>query len=193
MQDGSEADARPEMPRVGGDRDQGVGRGTEQQVVDHSLVLQRDVGNRRRQREHHMVVGHGQEVGLVRRQPRACRRPLALRAVPVAAGVVADGRVVAVRAARDMAAERRRAAGADRRHDLELAEAEMSAMARDEAVAMPVQDIRDLERRLHHHGGAAPLWRWWGRQQGERALHLADRLQRHARVEGGALELSVPE
>ena len=44
-----------------------------------------------------------------------------------------------------MAAERRRAAGADCCHDLELAEAQVPAMARDEIVAMLVQDICNLE------------------------------------------------
>lgn len=79
--------------------------------------------------------------------------PLALRAVPVAAGVVGDLDVVAAFAARDMAAERRRAAGPDRADDLELAAAE--AMAREEGVAMLVQDIRDLERRPRHDGRGA--------------------------------------
>ena len=60
--------------------------------------------------------------------------------------------MVAAFAARDVTAERRRAAGADRRHDLELAEAQMPAMARDEGVAVPVQDIRDLDGRSRHDG-----------------------------------------
>jgi hypothetical protein len=44
-----------------------------------------------------------------------------------------------------MAAERSRAAGPDRTHHLELAAAE--PMAREMGLAMPVQDVRDLQRR----------------------------------------------
>ena len=47
VQDGGEADARAQMLRVGGDRDQRLGRGPEQEVVDGCLVLERD---RRRSR-----------------------------------------------------------------------------------------------------------------------------------------------
>jgi len=53
---------------------------------------------------------------------------LALRAVPVAAGIVGDAQVGALLAAFDMPAQRRRSAALDRRHDLELAEAHMAGM-----------------------------------------------------------------
>ena len=111
MEHGGEADPGAEMLRVGGDGEERLGGGAEQQVVDHGLVLEGDGGDRRRQGEDDVVVGHGQQVGL-RAAPATPRgRALALRAVPVAAGVVGDLTVVAALAARDMAAERRRAAG----------------------------------------------------------------------------------
>ena len=94
----------------------GLRRGLEQQVVDDRLVLIGDVGDLRRQREHHMKVRHRQQIGLALGQPLAGRSALALRAMPVAAAVVGDDGVGAglVLAARHMAAERRRAAALDR-------------------------------------------------------------------------------
>ena len=63
MQHGSKADPRAEVLRVGRDRDQRLGGGFEQDVVKDSLVVEGDVGNRRGQREHNVVVGHGQQLG----------------------------------------------------------------------------------------------------------------------------------
>ena len=53
--------------------------------------------------------------------------------------------VRAVLAALDMAAERRRAAALDRRHDLQLAEAHMAGMAAPSRPAV-AEDVRDLDR-----------------------------------------------
>jgi len=102
-----EADASAEMLGIGRDRERGLGRGFEQQVVDHRLVLIGDVGDLRRQCVHHMKVRHREEIGLARGQPLPGGCALALRAVPVAATVVRDLGVRALLAARDMAAERR--------------------------------------------------------------------------------------
>ena len=92
MEHRGDADAGAEMLGVGRDGGQGLGRGLEQQVVDDGLVLVGDVGDGRRQREHDMKVRHRQQLGLARGQPVLCRRALALRAMPVAAGVVGDDR-----------------------------------------------------------------------------------------------------
>ena len=74
-----EADASAEMLGIGRDRERGLGRGFEQQVVDHRLVLIGDVGDLRRQRVHHMKVRHRQEIGLALGQPLAGRSALARR------------------------------------------------------------------------------------------------------------------
>jgi hypothetical protein len=102
MEHGGEADPGPEMLGVGGNGDQRLGRGLEQDGVDRRLVLVGDVGDRRRQREDHTVVRHRQELGRAVGQPRLRRRALALGAMAVAAGVVGDAGVVAFLAARDM-------------------------------------------------------------------------------------------
>src|SRR6516165_6566400 len=81
--------------------------------------------------------------------PLACCRSLALRAVPVAAAVVGDGRIATGRvlAAHDVAAEGCRAAVLDRRHDLQLAEADMAGIGRTPCRPVVAEDIRDLQRR----------------------------------------------
>src|SRR6266540_751748 len=46
-----------------------LGRGLEQDVVDHRLVVVGDVADRRRQRKHDVVVRHGQQLGRALGQP----------------------------------------------------------------------------------------------------------------------------
>jgi len=58
------------------------------------------------------------------------RLPLGIWGNAVAAGVVGDVDVGAVLAARDVASERCRAAGFDRRHDAQLAEAQVAGLTR---------------------------------------------------------------
>ena len=60
VQHGGDADAGAQMLGVGRNRDQRLGRGLEQQIVDHRLVLVGDIGDGGRQREHHMEVRHRQ-------------------------------------------------------------------------------------------------------------------------------------
>ena len=150
MEDRGDADAGAEVLWVGRDGDQGLGRCLEQQVVDDGLVLVGDVGDGRRQREHDMIVRHRQQIGLARGQPVLCRRALALRAMPVAAGIVRDLAVRALLAARDMTAERRRAAVLDRRHHLQLAEADMAGIGPAPCRAVAAEDVRDLQRWTRH-------------------------------------------
>ena len=105
------ANRGPEMLGIGGDGLHRLGRRSEQDVVDDRLVLQRDAGDRRRHREYDMEVGDRQQLGLAIGDPLRAGQTLALRAVPVAAGIVGDADVAAILAALDMAAERRRPAG----------------------------------------------------------------------------------
>ena len=145
-----DADAGAEVLGVGGDRGQGLGRGFEQQVVDQSLVLVGDIGDGRRQCEHDVIVRHRQQVGLAVGEPLLRGGALALRAVAVAAGIVGDTRIGAVLAARDMATERCRAAVLDRRHHLELVEADMAGIGPAPCRAVAAEDVRDLQRWTRH-------------------------------------------
>jgi len=106
-----------------------------------------EVGDRSRQREDDMEIGHGQQFGLAVGQPLLGSSGLTLRAVPVAAGIVADAQVGAFLAAFDMPAQRRRSAALDRRHDLELAEAHMAGMRGTPSRPAMAEDVRHLDRR----------------------------------------------
>ena len=151
VQHGSDADARAEVFWVGGDRGQRLGRGLEQDVVDDGLVLVGDSTDRRRQGEHHVIVRHGQQLGFALGQPLLGGGALALRTVPVATAVVSNDRVGTVCAARDMPAERRRAAVLDRRHHLQLVEAHMAGVGLTPRRSVTAEDVRDLESWVSHN------------------------------------------
>ena len=93
-----------------------------------------------------MEIRHRQQFGLARFEPFGARQALALRAVPVAAGVVGAADQSAIAALFDMPAERRRPARLDRRHDTPLDPAEMRAMVAAERRAVAAEDVRHLQR-----------------------------------------------
>jgi len=128
MEDGGEADTRTEMTRVGGDGEHGLGGHPEQQVIDRRLVVEGDVGDLCGYGEDHVEVADRQQVCLACGEPFTCRCPLTLGTMSIPATVVRDAAVAAVLAAFDMAAERGRAAGLDRRHHLELGQAHVPGM-----------------------------------------------------------------
>ena len=61
---GGDADARSQMVRIGGDGQHGLRGRAEQQVVDHRLILGRDVGDLGGQRELDMEVADWQRPAL---------------------------------------------------------------------------------------------------------------------------------
>jgi hypothetical protein len=145
VEHGGDADARAEVFRVGGNRQQCLGRCLEQKVVDHRLVLIGDVGDWAWECEDEVEVADWQELGLARGEPVPRRGTLALGAVPVAAGVVGDRRVLAVLAACDVAAERHRSAALDRAHHLELAEADVTGVGGTPCGPVVAEDVRDIQ------------------------------------------------
>lgn len=64
VKDGEEADLTAEVARVRSDGLQGHRDRVEQDRIDNGLVLERDLRSFRRHGEHHMEVGHRQQVGL---------------------------------------------------------------------------------------------------------------------------------
>ncbi len=72
---------------------------------------------------------------------------MALRTMPVAAGVISDLGIGTLLTARDMAAERRLAAVIDRRHHLELTEPNMADVGAAPGGPIGAEDIRDLDGR----------------------------------------------
>ena len=85
VEHGGGADASAEVPGIGGDRQQRLGRGAEQEVVDDRLVLVGDRGDLGRQREDDVEIADRQQIGLAGGEPILRRRALALGAMAVAA------------------------------------------------------------------------------------------------------------
>jgi hypothetical protein len=133
------------MLGVAGDCDQHFGGHVEQQAVDHGLVLVRDVGDGRWQREDHVVVLHRQQIGLPGVEPALGGTALALRAVPVPARVVGDLVGTATVATQNVTPQCRAAALFDGRHDLELAQAQVAALRGAPGRPMDAEDVGNLQ------------------------------------------------
>ncbi len=81
MKDGDHPGLGAEILRIGRDQAKRIGRRLEKDVVDDSLVLQGDDGDRFRHREDDVEIRHRQQVG----EPLQACQPLTFWAVPVAA------------------------------------------------------------------------------------------------------------
>jgi hypothetical protein len=174
------ADRGPEMLGIGGDCLHSLGRRPKQDIVDDRLVLQRDAGDRGRHGEHDVEVGNRQQLALAIGEPLGAGETLALRTVPVAAGIVGNGGLTAILAAFDMAAERRCPAHLARRHDAALSESQAAGLVVAIDGTIAAEDIRHLERRSHtrrsarrHHHQAEAI---------ERARCVGDQRGRDLRI-----------
>ena len=185
------ADRGPEMLGIGGDRLQRLGRRPEQDVVDDRLVLQRNAGDGLGHGEHDMEVGHREQFSLAIGDPLRAGQALAFWAVPVAAGIVGDAGLAAILTAFDMAAERRRPAGLDRRHDSALSEGHAGELIGAIGGAVATEDVRHLERGTHversarrHHSQAEAI---------ERAGRVCDQCCRDLSIAGGRRQPGMAE
>ena len=145
MQDGDAADLGAEPARIGGERRHCLGGGLEQDGIDDGLVLESDRGDRCRKRKDDVEIGNRQQVGFSRGEPRGSGCPLTLRTVPIAAGIIGDACHAAVVASLHVAAERLGPARNDRAHHAPLDPTEMTGMYTAIGVAMPAQDIGNLD------------------------------------------------
>ena len=125
-----DADLGAEMTRIGGDRAQRLGRGAEKNGVDNRrLILECDCGDLGLYGEDDVEIRHRKQFGLPVGEPLGPREPLALWAMPVAAGVVGAAHQAAIRAKFRVAAERRSSARrCDGAHDTALGAAEVLGM-----------------------------------------------------------------
>ena len=114
VQHGDNAELGAEMAGVGGDDAQCLGRRPEQNGVDQRLVLEGDLGDRGRQGEDDVEIRRRQQLGLAGGKPLGAGLALALRAVPVATGVVGDLDLRTVFTAQYVTAERSTAAALNR-------------------------------------------------------------------------------
>jgi hypothetical protein len=106
----------PQALGVAGNGEQGISDGAEEHVVDDLLVVEGDGGDRRGEREDHVKVWSGQQLGGTLGQPFGACRTLALGAVPVPAGAVTGVSVLTLVAPFDDTAQQRSAAGFDGPH-----------------------------------------------------------------------------
>src|SRR5260370_5531177 len=91
MEQGEEADFRAEVFVISSDFEKCFCTGAEQQAIDDFCVLEHQWRQLMRQCEDHMDVTRREKFSSTCSDPPFPRRSLALRAVPVAAGVVGDG------------------------------------------------------------------------------------------------------
>ena len=150
MQHHRRADLGAEVFGIGSDRLQRRGGGLEQQRIDDGLVLVGDGRDRRRQRENDMEILDRQQVGLPRFEPFAGCTGLTLPAVPVATGVVGNGRVPTIAATRDVAAEGGRPTCLYCSHHAPLTAIEMAGIAGTISIAMAAEHVRHLESGTRH-------------------------------------------
>ena len=99
------------------------------------------------ERSYRMQMG---EVRLPGLEPTLGGPRLALRAVPVAARVVADVDLLAGLTAQHMPAQRRSAALFDGRHDLQLPEAQVTVLGETPRRPEGAEDVRDLQCGADH-------------------------------------------
>lgn len=109
------------------------------------------------------------------------------------ATVIGNAPVSAVLAGLDVAAKRCRAAVLDRRHDLELGEAQVAGLGHTISCSFSAEDVSDLERGAQAASAARILALHQRCQMLERTGHRADRLGRDACIERGRIEFAVPQ
>ena len=111
--------------------------------------------------------------------------------MPIPAGIISDACHAAVVASLHVAAERLGAARNDRTHHAPLDPTEMTGMQTAIGVAMPAQDIGDLDggsvadvgaSHNPHPDALSPRWRHLQRQAVERALRRPDRMDGDLRI-----------
>jgi hypothetical protein len=95
VKDTEKADLGAEVSGVGGNFDQCVGTGAEQQSVDHFFVLQSQSSQLMGERENDMSIGCREQFRASRGQPTIARLVLTFWAVPVAAGIIGEDTMTA--------------------------------------------------------------------------------------------------
>lgn len=139
------ADLRPETLGVGRDVHHGLRRCAEQQAVDRPWVPKRDAGDLCGHCEDDVEVLDRQQIFGPRLHPVACGRALAFGAVPVLARVIGDVMVAAFGTPRHMPAEHLGPAGLYSRHQLELAETDMTRIGPAICGTIVPKDVSDLQ------------------------------------------------
>jgi hypothetical protein len=145
VKDRKEADPRAEMLRVGGDGFQCGRTGGKQDFVDHLRILQGEGVELFGNRKHDMEVLDCQQFLLAPFDPLGPGRVLALRAMAIAARVIADALMRTVAALFPVSTEFRCPAGFNRTHDAQLLQRQTPACAVRGSKA--AENVGHLQRR----------------------------------------------
>jgi hypothetical protein len=150
VKNGQEADLRTEVLGIGCNLEKGRSAGLEQQGEQDSFVLPHHGNERVWDGEDEMEVANRQQFILTLRHPLIASVGLALGAVPVAARVIRDGLVSAVRTLIAMTTERCRATASNGVEDLALRPGQGCSIVFSKSVACIVNHIGHLERWSTH-------------------------------------------
>jgi hypothetical protein len=130
---------------IGGDLTQRLRRRSEQDIVDHGLVLEGDDLDLLGHREHDVEVGHVEQFGLTVREPLGARETLALWATFVAARVVRDALMATIAARLDVTAKSGGAATLDREHGAPPRGGQRGAILITESGAEVAEHVRHFQ------------------------------------------------
>src|SRR5208337_5675644 len=148
---------RSQVFGIGGDFEQSLSAGGEQQVVEQSWIFQGQQVKFMRHREHDVEIAGGQKFAFPCRQPAFPSLCLALGAVPVSARIVGDGLIIAARALVAMSTQGSGAAALNGTQGLELREIQARSIAVEKTLALGAEDVS------HLHGGPSHgfFLRWY--------------------------------
>ena len=150
MEHTEEADLGSKVPGIAGDLQQRGRTGAKQQVVDQPFILQCQRSQFPRQGEDDVHVAGGQQFPFPRLEPAQAGVALAPWAMPVAARVVRDGSMSAVRAPIAMSAQRGGAATCDGQQHLLMLPGDPLATAFNKGLPCTANDVGHLQRRPVH-------------------------------------------
>ena len=105
VEDGEQAELRPKVFGIGGDFQECLGGGPEQDAIDGGFVLEGHRSQLLGKGKDDMKIGTREQITTLAVEPFLARRALALGTVAVAAGIVRDDAVSAAVAGIEMAAE----------------------------------------------------------------------------------------
>ena len=145
VQDHQSTDVSAEPLGVGSDLAKRVSGGLKQEVVHHALVGERQARKGLRHREDDVDIPDGQQFLLAGRHPGVPRRGETLRAMPVAAAVVREGRLRALFTAIAVAAEGGGATLRDCAEDTSMRARDPGRVGLQKAIAMLAHDVGHLE------------------------------------------------
>jgi hypothetical protein len=150
VQHGEETDLRAEVFRIGGDGSQSLGRGMEENPVEHLLVLESDGRDFFWHGENDMKVGHLEKFSLTILDPPGSGQGLTFWAVAIAARVECIPFVAAIITALQMAAQSGCPAHFDGGHDAPLPRGHRRAMSFAVGFAIAAEHIRHFQLRAIH-------------------------------------------